>query len=83
VRSATGYKNFTLTHLSPQRPRVVSQRVLKAVSAHMVTVNSTGGSQVWNIVKILGKASVKAKTLNFTLSSKVKNCPFANNAGVV
>jgi len=27
-------KNFTLTHLSPQRPRVVSQRVLKAIFAH-------------------------------------------------
>jgi hypothetical protein len=44
-------------------------------------VVNTGGSQGWNIVKILGKTSVKAKTSNFIFSSKVKNCPFANNAG--
>jgi len=48
----------------------------------MLIVDNTGGSQDWNIVKILGKTSAKAKTSNFTFSSKAKNCPSANNAGV-
>jgi len=47
----------------------------------MLNADNTGGSQDWNIVKIHGKASVKAKTLNFIFSSKGKNCPFVNNVG--
>jgi hypothetical protein len=47
----------------------------------MLSVNGTGGSQDWSIVKILGRTSVKAKTSNFTFSLKVKNCPSANSAG--
>jgi hypothetical protein len=48
----------------------------------MLSTSNTGDSQGWNIVRILGKISVKARTLNFTFSSKGKNCPFANSAGV-
>ena len=78
------YKSFTLTHLSPQCLVVASQRVLKANFANTVlVVIYTGGSLGWNIVKILGKTSAKAKTLNFTFSSKVKNFPSAHSAGAV
>jgi hypothetical protein len=41
---------------------------------------SLGLSQ-WSVVKILGKIAAKAKTSNSTSSSKVKNCPYAKNAG--
>jgi len=36
---------------------------------------------VWNIVRILGKISAKARTSNFTYFSEEKNCPFAGNVG--
>jgi hypothetical protein len=77
------YKSFTLTHLSPQCLVVASQRVLKAIFANTVLKKTTGGSLGWNIVKILGKTSAKAKILNFTFSSKVKNFPSAHSAGAV
>jgi hypothetical protein len=48
----------------------------------MLIDSNTGGSQDWNIAKTRGKTSAKAKTSNFTFSSKAKNCPSANNAGV-
>jgi hypothetical protein len=48
-----------------------------------VTVNNTGGSQSWNIVKTLGRTSAKAKTSNSTFSLKDKNCPSASSAGIV
>jgi hypothetical protein len=48
----------------------------------MLIANNTGGSQDWNVVKTPGKTSAKAKTSNFTFSSKAKNCQSANNAGV-
>jgi hypothetical protein len=48
----------------------------------MLITDNTGCSQDWNIVKTLGKTSAKAETSNFTFSSKAKNCPSANNAGV-
>jgi hypothetical protein len=48
----------------------------------MLIDNNTGGSQDWNIAETLGKTSAKAKTSNFTFSSKAKNCPSADNAGV-
>jgi hypothetical protein len=47
----------------------------------MLVVIYTGGSLGWNIVKILGKTGAKAKTLNFTFSSKAKNYPSAHSAG--
>jgi hypothetical protein len=46
-----------------------------------VTGRNTGGNQVWNIAKTLGKTNAKAKTSNFTFSLKDKNCPSANSAG--
>lgn len=42
---------------------------------------STGGSQGWSTAKTRGKASVEAKTSNYIYSSKVRNCPFADNVG--
>ena len=35
----------------------------------------------WNIVKTLGKTTVKAETSNSIFSSKVKSCPYATSAG--
>ncbi len=35
----------------------------------------------WNIVKTLGRTSATAKTSNFTLCSREKSDPSANNAG--
>jgi hypothetical protein len=49
----------------------------------VVIAGITGGSQDWNVAKTLGRTSAKAKTSNSTFSSKAKNCPSANNAGVV
>jgi hypothetical protein len=75
------YKRFTLTHLSLRNAMVVSQRVLKASFAHSIELYVTGGSQGWNIVRILGKTSVKARTLNYTSFSKEKNGPSVSNVG--
>ncbi len=36
----------------------------------------------WNIAKILGKTTAKAKTSNSTFRLKVKNYPYAKSAGV-
>jgi hypothetical protein len=44
-------------------------------------VSIIGGSQRWNIVRILGKTNVAAKTSNCTSYSEAKNCPYANNVG--
>jgi len=41
-----------------------------------------GGSYGWNTAKTLGNTSVRARTSNFTFSSKERNCPYANTAGV-
>jgi len=49
----------------------------------MLVVIYTGGSLGWNIAKTLGKTSAKAKILNFTFSSKVKNFPSAHSVGAV
>jgi len=75
------YKRFTLTHLSLRNAMVVSQRVLKAFFAHSIKRYVTGGSQGWNIVRILGKASVKARTSSFTSFSKEKNGPSVSSVG--
>lgn len=75
------YKMFTLTHLSLRNTMVVSQRVLKAFFAHSIKRYVTGGSQSWNIVRILGKTNAKARTSNFTSYSKEKNCPSASSVG--
>jgi hypothetical protein len=75
------YKGFTLTHLSPQRQTVGSQRVLKAIFANTVLRKPTGGSRSWNIARTLGKTSAKAKTSNSTFSLREKNYPYAKNAG--
>lgn len=75
------YKMFTLTHLSLRNAMVVSQRVLKAFFAHSIKRYVTGGSQGWSIVRILGKASVKVRTLSFTFFSKEKNGPSVSSVG--
>jgi hypothetical protein len=35
----------------------------------------------WSVVRILGKTAAKAKTSNSIFCLKVKNCPYAKNAG--
>jgi len=47
-----------------------------------IETDNTGGSQGWNIAETLGKANAKAKTSNFTSSSRAKSGPSVNNAGV-
>ena len=42
---------------------------------------NNGGSSCWNGVKTLGNKNARAKTLDFTFFSKVKNCLFADSAG--
>jgi hypothetical protein len=46
-----------------------------------VTGRNTGGYQVWNIVKTLGKTNAKAKTSNSTFFLRERNCPSADSAG--
>jgi hypothetical protein len=60
---------------------VVLQRVLKAFFAHSIKRYVTGGSQGWSIVRILGKASVKVRTLSCTFFSKEKNGPSVSSVG--
>jgi hypothetical protein len=44
---------------------------------------NVGGSKGWNIARILGNTSVKARILSSTFSSREKNCPSAGNAGII
>jgi hypothetical protein len=53
----------------------------KSNLAHTLTGTCLRLSQ-WNVVRILGKATAKAKTSNSTFSLKVKNYPYVNSAGV-
>ena len=45
-------------------------------------VINTGESSSWNGVKTLGNINATAKTSGFTFFLKVKNYPFADNAGL-
>jgi hypothetical protein len=60
---------------------VVSTCILKAISLTTMTKTCLRLPQ-WNIAKILGKATAKAKTSNSTFRLKVKNYPYAKSAGV-
>jgi hypothetical protein len=73
-------KAFTLIHLSPALDGSFN-RNFKSNLALNSNWNILRLLQ-WNIVRILGKTTAKAETSSFTSSLKVKNYPYAGNAGV-
>ena len=68
--------SFILTHLSVQPDSRFVVGLKSSVDEKLLT-----GDSLWNVAETLGMEHARTMISKYTYNSKVRNCPFAEDAG--